>query len=650
MKYATLGRTGLKVSRLGFGCMRLPMTADGKIDREQAIPLLHRAVDLGVNYFDTAVFYCNGDSQRVLGEALADRRDRVVLSTKNHMHDAPADAWWGRLTESLELLRTDHLDVYNCHGLSWDAWVRHINVPGGKRELLERARAQGKIRHISCSFHDSPEALVKLVETGFFESITVQYNLLNQSLAAAIHRARELNVGIVVMGPVGGGRLGVDSQRIRELTRHEVRSTPEAALRFVLAHPGVCVALSGMSNLEMLEQNVRTVSDEEPFTPAQIAAIEQEIQRVKAADGLPCTACGYCQPCPFGVDIPASLGVYNDYKLYGLAEDARRVYANMGPASAATCTECGACLPKCPQKIQIPQALHRVMAELDVAAGQFGAVLSVTGARNGSVKGRLTVKNLRPDPLAARVDIELDDGGEAKPSSFDFVTLAPMGTDGTNLNIRLPDGASAVSGRVRTVARDGHERVTSVHVPLFIIPSGITRAHDARLLAEQLSGREDILKTHGYCVTLGHDDLGIHVVLDVRSGLHALGGPGESRGARIEMYVDMRPSDKGFATAPYADGVEQFVLALGQAGWAAKSARPYALDLRHEPRPGGARLSFTLPFANFLKAEWKSPSIIGLDFMFVVHDADGRELGHPTYGGRQGLYQNPRAFTKAYLV
>ena len=132
MKYTTLGRTGLIVSRLGFGCMRFPMTAEGKVDREQTVPLLHRAVELGVNYFDTAIFYCHGDSQRVVGEAFEGMRDRVVLSTKNHLHEAPADAWWARLEESLTFLRTDYLDIYNLHGMTWDYWTRNIDGPGGK--------------------------------------------------------------------------------------------------------------------------------------------------------------------------------------------------------------------------------------------------------------------------------------------------------------------------------------------------------------------------------------------------------------------------------------------------------------------------------------------------------------------------------------
>jgi len=343
--------------------MRLPMGADDRVDRAAAIPLLRRAVDLGINYFDTAIFYCKGDSQRAVGEALRPLRGRVVLSTKNHLHDAPEPDWRARLEESLALLQTDYLDLYTLHGLTWEAWEKHIRGPAGKLRLMQKARDEGLIRHIACSFHDTPDALRKLLETGVFECVTVQYNLLNRDLAPVLHRAAELDIGVVVMGPVGGGRLGVDSARIRELTGGAASGTPEAALRFVLAHPAVHVALSGMSSIEMLEQNARIVSEQPPFTEAQVAALDAEIQRVRERMGVPCTACGYCQPCPAGVDIPGLFGVYNTYRIYGLREPSLKAYAALKLGGGA-CTACGACLPKCPQKIRIPERIREAHADL----------------------------------------------------------------------------------------------------------------------------------------------------------------------------------------------------------------------------------------------------------------------------------------------
>lgn len=365
MRYTTLGASGLRVSRLGFGCMRLPMNADNTaIDRDAAIPLLHRALELGVTYFDTAVGYCKGDSQRVLGEAFAGvPRDRLVLSTKNPAHAATDAEWWGRLEESLRLLRTPYLDVYSLHALTWETFTTQIEKTG-KLRLMRQARDQGLIRHIACSFHDTPEALDRLAETGAFEIMTVQYNLLYRELEPAMRRCAERGIGLVVMGPVGGGRLGVESARIRTLLRNAARSTPEAALRFVLANPSVRVALSGMTTLAQVEENCRIVAEEEPFTPVQITSLEEEIARVRAHTAVRCPGCGYCLPCPAGVDIPGHFRVYNDYTLFGLKPTAQRAYRAL-ERNAAACTACGACLSRCPQKLPIPTLLRRIRTELD---------------------------------------------------------------------------------------------------------------------------------------------------------------------------------------------------------------------------------------------------------------------------------------------
>ncbi len=367
MRYIELGKTGLNVSRLGFGCMRFPMTQAGEVDRSLAIPLLHRALELGVNYFDTAIGYCNSDSQRTLGEAMVGKRDRIIISTKNHMHEAPEQAWQEKLEESLRLLQTDYIDIYNFHGLSWDSFQKFIDGPEGKLRLMQRAKADGQVRHICCSFHDSPEALVKLVETGLFDSVTVQYNLLWRDLEPSIARAHALGVGVVVMGPIAGGRLGVRSERVAELTGGAVTSTPEAALRFVLANPGVTLALSGMSSLEMLEENARIVSEKEPFTPQEIKLLEAESQRVRDLQGVKCPACGYCRPCPSGVDIPGNFAIYNEYLIYGLKDNALKAYASLA-GNAANCIDCGACLSKCPQKINIPAKLRDVALALGLVA------------------------------------------------------------------------------------------------------------------------------------------------------------------------------------------------------------------------------------------------------------------------------------------
>ncbi len=183
MQYTVLGRTGLKVSRLGFGCMRLPMKSDTEVDRSLAIPLLQRAVELGVSYFDTAVGYCGGDSQRVLGEATQGVRDKVVLSTKNpHYDKVDKKGWWKNLEDSLERLRTDHIDIYNFHGLNWETYGASLAGEDGLYREVLKAKEQGLIRHICHSFHGPLASLKSIVSSGPFDSVTLQSNLLDRSL------------------------------------------------------------------------------------------------------------------------------------------------------------------------------------------------------------------------------------------------------------------------------------------------------------------------------------------------------------------------------------------------------------------------------------------------------------------------------------
>lgn len=648
MRYCVLGKTGLIVSQLGFGCMRLPMTAEGKVDRDLAIPLLQAAVDRGVNYFDTAIFYCHGDSQRVLGEAMERCRGRVVLSTKNHMHESPADTWWARLEESLRFLRTDYIDLYNLHGMTWATWIKHIDGPGGKLKLLEKARDQGMIRHICCSFHDSAGALVKLAETGIIESITFQYNLLDRSLHDAMFRLKELQVGGVVMGPVGGGRLGVDSRQICAMAGEDVESTPEAALRFVLAHPGVHVALSGMSTLAMLQENVRVVSDKAPFTAAQIRRLDAEVKRVRAKMGVTCPGCGYCQPCPFGVEIPANFAVYNDGKIYGLTEHSRRAYAGLG-GKAVRCVECGACLPKCPQKIDIPTVLRKVTAELDTQFQGFGVILAPTEMQDEAQHCRLTAKNLSAHALGITAALTLADQAICEPPTIDFGQVAAGSAVHRTAMITAPDGVGILEGNL-TVQAGQETRVSPFRIPVLIAPRGLVRWHAAKLSAVNFAGRQDIAATHGYRVGLRHDDEKVYVEMDIRSLLHKPAAPGESGGGRMELYVDMRPPDKGFGTMPYSDGAEQFFIALVQAGNGSQSGRQYHLNQRNVKTDVGVWVSLELLFAEFLQPGWPKPQRIGLDFMFVVCAEDGTELGYPTYGGNSGLFRNPGAFTVATLL
>ncbi len=370
MTYRSLGRTGLQVSQLGFGAMRLPMKGEGAeahVNRELAIPMIHRAFESGVNYIDTAVGYCNSDSQRVVGAALKGWREKIIVSTKNPDYGTDEKAWWANLENSLERLQVSAIDIYNHHGLNWKQWTEAVEPRVGR--WMTKARDQGLIRHICCSFHDSAESLRKIVDTGYPSVITLQYNLLDQQLEEGIAYAHDKGIGVVVMGPVGGGRLGSDSEVLGSVITG-VRRIPELALRFVLSNPNVAVALSGMSTLAQVEENVAVASSSRRLEADDLALLDAHLKKLKAMADLYCTGCDYCLPCPKEVAISRIFEFYNRGRVYGLWDDARRIYGMLGQAPwlrgqpATACIECGACEKKCPQKIPIRKQLKEAHAAL----------------------------------------------------------------------------------------------------------------------------------------------------------------------------------------------------------------------------------------------------------------------------------------------
>ncbi len=364
MQKRRCGKTGLDFTIISFGGMR--MHGDDVAPWARHV----RAVaDAGFNCFETSDRYCSSTSEIKIGEGLKGfPREKVFISTKSGCNRYPtASEVRAVIDQSLKRLQTDYLDFYQFWGLTWESFNDIASKKGGTLEGIRQAMKEGLIRHLGFTCHDTPENMIKLLRTGEFESMTCIYNMIERENEPAIAEAGSLGIGVVVMGPLHGGLLGYDSDVLKELMGGgEMKTAAEAAFRFVLSDPSVTCAISGMMGDREIEDNVRIATGFKPLTKTQMAAVDQVLKRFKKDSEKLCTGCRYCMPCPQGVGIPALFELANMSRIYGLVEGARRDYALFNVdwpfeeyKNATFCTECGACLAKCPQKIDIPSELKK---------------------------------------------------------------------------------------------------------------------------------------------------------------------------------------------------------------------------------------------------------------------------------------------------
>jgi hypothetical protein len=367
MIYREVGKTGIKLSRLGFGAMRFPMrnvNGANVIDYEKSIPLMHAAFDAGVNYIDSAPVYNDKQSEIAVGIALKGYRDKVYLSTKNPIENDSADDFMRRLEKSLAKLDTDYIDFYHLWGIGLQGFNHWQSLKDGPLQGAERAFKEGLIKHLSFSYHDDAKNFKPIVDSGLFKTVLIQYNLLDRSNEENIAYAKSKGLFTMVMGPVGGGCLGTHSDVIQGLLKNKSVSTAEMALRFVLANDNVDMALSGMSNLQQLEENVEIAKMTGHLNESEVTQVKAMMEEHKGLAELYCTRCDYCKPCPQDINIGMIFGIMNQHRVYGLTEAAKNEYNALinkwtwvKSEDASKCTECGACEAKCPQKLPIIKQL-----------------------------------------------------------------------------------------------------------------------------------------------------------------------------------------------------------------------------------------------------------------------------------------------------
>lgn len=362
MKTRSYKGIGPELSLLGLGCMRLPLVQPGhpEIDEEKAFALVDEAMRGGIRYYDTAYFYHNGMSEPFMGRALARYpRESFYMATKMPVYSLKTPEDTARVfDEQLARLQTKYFDFYLCHALNAESFANMEKI--GVYDFLRQKKAEGAIRHLGFSFHDSPEVLRTIADAHEWDFAQLQLNYLDwemQHSAEQYHILEERGIPCVVMEPVRGGALadlGEEADAVLKAV-HPDRSIASWALRYAAGLPNVMTVLSGMSSMEQLRDNLSTFEHFEPLNDAEQAALQKALQIFRQRTFVPCTGCRYCADCPQSIDIPKVFQCYNEYALHhskrafldGLAE----LPEGHRPEN---CIACGLCASRCPQHITIP--------------------------------------------------------------------------------------------------------------------------------------------------------------------------------------------------------------------------------------------------------------------------------------------------------
>ena len=382
MQYRT-DRYGNQLSVLGFGCMRFPRKL-GQIDMAETEREILTAIEGGVNYFDTAYIYPG--SEAALGQILERNglRDKVNIATKlPHYLIRSRDAMEKLFREELKRLRTDHVDYYLMHMLTDPAtWARLKDL--GIEDWLREKKACGQIRQVGFSYHGNSRVFCELLDEYDWDFCQIQYNYLDEHSQAGrrgLHYAASKGIPVIIMEPLRGGKLvkNIPEKAKKVFAAHEPRRTPaQWAFRWLWDQEQVTVVLSGMNSDAMVRDNMATASDTRPgeLTEADQAMLRQVGAAINEGTKVGCTGCGYCQPCPKGVDIPGTFAAWNrrysEGKFWGLMDYFMCTTLRPKGCAASNCVDCGKCEQHCPQGIPIRQKLKEARKDLETPLYRLG--------------------------------------------------------------------------------------------------------------------------------------------------------------------------------------------------------------------------------------------------------------------------------------
>lgn len=357
MKYRRFGKTELHLSVFTFGAMRIP-----SVPEDQAIATVHRAVALGINHLETARGY--GNSEVLLGKALkALNRDGLILTTKIAPQRSESDMR-RCIEESLTRMGVDHIDNLDVHGINNRELLALTLKPNGSLTAIRRAQEEGLVRHVGFSTHAPLEVILETMRTGEFESVNLHYYYFNQRNAPALRLAQEMDMGVLIISPTDkGGQLFNPPPRLAELT---APYTPIAFNhRFLLANPAITTVTIGAAHPDHFDAHLVVANQDGPLTEEEQAILTRLEAQFATLGNTRCTFCHECLPCPQEVNIPEILRLRNLARAFDMVEFGRYRYNMLGSGGhwlwgqqGDRCTDCGECLPRCPERLKIPELLR----------------------------------------------------------------------------------------------------------------------------------------------------------------------------------------------------------------------------------------------------------------------------------------------------